>query len=173
MNGPHCRREAFVKRGVFRWLSRFLGRRHSRARRGCAPDRVRTLVALGRATAAFGLGSGGAPSAMAEAVRGLVIGIDRYVELPDLRGAVNDARDVAGALRRVGADDLVLLEESGWVEEVVVQLLPFDAGTDSGVTFTSANQVTDPPIAVARIHVSPFDMSAPLGTFTFTRTAHE
>ena len=56
----------------------------------------------------------------------------------------------------VGVHDLVLLEESGWVEEVVVQLLPFDAGTDSGVTFTSANQVTDPPIAVARIHVSPF-----------------
>ena len=100
-----------MKRGVFRWLSRFLGRRHSRARRGCAPDRVRTLVALGLATAAFGLGSGGAPSAMAEAVRGLVIGIDRYVELPDLQGAVNDARDVAGALRRVGADDLILLED--------------------------------------------------------------
>ncbi len=44
---------------------------------------------------------------------------------------------------------------------------------DSGVTFTSANEATDPPIAVSRVHVSPFDTAAPLGTFTFTRTANE
>ena len=73
----------------------------------------------------------------------------------------------------VGVHDLVLLEEGVWVEEVVAQLLPYDAGTDSGVTFTSANEVTDPPVAVARIHVSPLDTSTPLGTFTFTRTANE
>ena len=71
----------------------------------------------------------------------------------------------------VGVHDLALLEEGQWVEEVVVQLLPYDAGTDSGVTFTSANEITDPPVGVARIQVSPFDTSTPLGTFTFTRTA--
>ena len=73
----------------------------------------------------------------------------------------------------VGVHDLVLLEEGVWVEEVVVQLLPYDAGTDSGLTFTSANEATDPPVAVARLQVSPFDASTPLGTFTFTRTADE
>ena len=36
--------------------------------------------------------------AAAQTVRGLVIGIDAYDELRDLAGAVNDARDVAGAL---------------------------------------------------------------------------
>lgn len=52
----------------------------------------------------------GAPGAAAETVRGLVVGIDDYVELRDLQGAVNDARDIAGALARVGVRDLVVLE---------------------------------------------------------------
>ena len=52
----------------------------------------------------------GAPGAAAETVRGLVVGIDDYVELRDLQGAVNDARDIAGALARVGVRDLVVLK---------------------------------------------------------------
>ena len=47
----------------------------------------------------------------AQTVRGLVIGIDAYAELQDLAGAVNDARDLAGALSRAGVDDLVVLED--------------------------------------------------------------
>lgn len=52
----------------------------------------------------------GAPGAGAQEVRGLVIGINDYVELRDLAGAVNDARDVANALSGAGIDDLVVLE---------------------------------------------------------------
>ncbi|MCY4319252.1 MAG: caspase family protein [Alphaproteobacteria bacterium] len=51
-----------------------------------------------------------AASAQAQSVRALVIGIDDYRELPDLAGAVNDARDIARALSGVGVRDLTLLE---------------------------------------------------------------
>ena len=53
----------------------------------------------------------GPPRAEAQAARGLVIGIDKYVELANLRGAVNDARDVARALAGSGVQDLVVLED--------------------------------------------------------------
>ena len=66
----------------------------------------RVLLALG----VLGIAVYGAEPASAGAVRGLVIGIDQYVELPDLQGAVNDARDVARALLHVGAGDLTVLE---------------------------------------------------------------
>ena len=54
----------------------------------------------------------GTTPAAAQTVRGLVIGIDAYDELRDLAGAVNDARDVAGALAGAGIDDLVVLEDA-------------------------------------------------------------
>ena len=40
-----------------------------------------------------------------------MIGIDEYVELTDLRGAVNDARDLAETLSGTGVQDLVVLED--------------------------------------------------------------
>ena len=55
----------------------------------------------------------------AQTVRGLVIGIDAYAELQDLGGAVNDARDVAGALSRAGVGDLVVLEDEAASRERV------------------------------------------------------
>ena len=60
---------------------------------------------------AFTLAAIGTAPATAQTVRGLVIGIDAYDELTDLAGAVNDARDVAGALSRSGVNDLVVLED--------------------------------------------------------------
>ena len=51
----------------------------------------------------------GASGAAAQTVRGLVVGIDDYVEIGDLAGAVNDARDIAGALGAAGVRDLVVL----------------------------------------------------------------
>ena len=47
----------------------------------------------------------------AQTARALVIGIDEYAELPHLRGAVNDARDVTQALAGIGVRDLVVLED--------------------------------------------------------------
>ena len=61
-----------------------------------------------------------APRVEAQAVRGLVIGIDAYTELPDLRGAVNDARDVARALAGSGVQDLLVLEDDAATRTQIV-----------------------------------------------------
>lgn len=68
----------------------------------------------------------------------------------------------------VGVHGLDLLENGAWVEEVVVELLPYDAGTDSGSTFTSPNADTDPADPITRITGFPFAGTPPLGTFTFS-----
>lgn len=68
-----------------------------------------TSFAAAFATLAFaGMASGEAGAA----IRGLVIGIDQYPNLgakAQLAGAVNDARDIAQALAKAGAQDVVLL----------------------------------------------------------------
>ena len=72
----------------------------------------------------------------------------------------------------VGVSGLVLFENGNWVDERRVALVPWDAGTDSGVTFTSADVVTVPrqPItAIVTAPLSPGGLVTPLGTFTFTR----
>lgn len=63
-----------------------------------------------------------------------------------------------------------LLVDGEWVDELVVDLLPYDSGTDSGATFTSANQDTSPAEPIALITGFPLEGGVPLGTFTFTRT---
>lgn len=45
----------------------------------------------------------------------------------------------------VGISGLNLFENGNWIEEKTVLLYPYDAGTDSGVTFTSDNVATIPP----------------------------
>ena len=72
----------------------------------------------------------------------------------------------------VGVAGLALFENGDWVNERRVALVPWDAGTDSGVTFTSADVVTTPRQPVAPIvtaPLSPGGQVVPLGTFTFTR----
>ena len=72
----------------------------------------------------------------------------------------------------VGVSGLSLLENGAWVEQVVVELLPYDAGTDSGSNYTSPNQPTTSPEAIYKIESEPFQAGEtvpPLGTFTFTR----
>jgi len=72
----------------------------------------------------------------------------------------------------VGVTGLGLLEGGVWADLVVVELLPWDAGTDSGVIYTSRNAPTDPQGPIAVILDAPFmggDDVTPLGTFTFTR----
>ena len=68
----------------------------------------------------------------------------------------------------VGVHGLELFEDGNWVESKVVELMPYDAGTDSGLNFNSVNADTNPqePIAVL---AGPFAGLPPLGTFTFTR----
>ncbi len=71
----------------------------------------------------------------------------------------------------VGVSGLDLLSDGGWLPERTVDLFAYDAGTDSGPTYTSPNQDTNPPEPIARIEESPFVVGSelvPAGTFTFT-----
>jgi hypothetical protein len=51
----------------------------------------------------------------------------------------------------VGVRNLDLNPGGVWAEEIVVELFPFDAGTDSGTTYKSADQATTPPETIAAI----------------------
>jgi hypothetical protein len=66
----------------------------------------------------------------------------------------------------VGVSGLALFENGAWRDNVVVELLPYDAGTDSGIAFTSPNLVTSPAEPIALLG-APFTGAPPMGTFTF------
>ena len=72
----------------------------------------------------------------------------------------------------VGVDAVSLFVRGDWVDELVAELHPYDAGTDSGVTYGSGNLVTNPPEPISRITGFPLllnDTVLPFGTFTFRR----
>lgn len=70
----------------------------------------------------------------------------------------------------VGVHGLELLDAQGrFVDQIVVPLLAYDAGTDNGVNFTSSNQDQTPHAPIERVTGGPFTGNDPLGTFTFTR----
>lgn len=51
----------------------------------------------------------------------------------------------------VGIDSLDLCEGGRWKEQVVLDLYPHDAGTDSGFTFSSPNFATIPQDTVTEV----------------------
>jgi hypothetical protein len=72
----------------------------------------------------------------------------------------------------VGVSGLSLLENGEWVKNLTVSLLPYDAGTDSGVTFRSPDAVTVPRGVVTSLTGFPVSTDGnvlPFGTFTFRR----
>lgn len=72
----------------------------------------------------------------------------------------------------VGVSGLDLVENGDWVAEKVVVLQPWDAGTDSGATFSSADLRTSPAEPIHLIGTGPLLVGAsvpPVGTFTFRR----
>ncbi len=72
----------------------------------------------------------------------------------------------------VGVGSLELFRNGGWADEVVVELHPYDAGTDSGATFESPDLDTQPPDPIQPITGAPFlnqGVVQPMGTFTFQR----
>jgi len=72
----------------------------------------------------------------------------------------------------VGVAGLALYELGEWKDSVTVDLFPYDAGTDSGVTFSSPDAETLPRQVIARIIGFPFlngGSVLPLGTFRFDR----
>jgi hypothetical protein len=72
----------------------------------------------------------------------------------------------------VGVSGLNLIENGEWAKQVTVTLFPYDAGTDSGVTFRSPDEVTVPRGVITRLTVPPISQDGtvvPFGTFTFRR----
>jgi hypothetical protein len=67
----------------------------------------------------------------------------------------------------VGVSGLPLYEAGRWKGEVVIDLHPYDAGTDSGIDFLSANEDTQPHEPISLLTGFPFEGDPPLGTFTF------
>ncbi len=67
----------------------------------------------------------------------------------------------------VGVSGLNLMDGGVWSQQVNVPLMVYDAGSDSGTSYTSPNDDTDPPENVTALTTSPFDMNNILGTFTF------
>jgi hypothetical protein len=72
----------------------------------------------------------------------------------------------------VGVSGLSLLGDEGWVEERVVELVPYDAGTDSGLSYRSPNDPKEEPEGIFEIEGGPLvvgDEVPSLGRFWFAR----
>jgi len=69
----------------------------------------------------------------------------------------------------IAIHDIALLDGNGdFIEEIVIPLFPYDAGTDSGIEYASPNEVTDPPTGITRLQsIFPFS-SETVGTITLT-----
>jgi hypothetical protein len=67
----------------------------------------------------------------------------------------------------VGVDSLDLRDGDQWRQSVVMDLLPYDSGTDSGSDFQSSNRATNPPEHITQISEAPLDSGVPLGRFRF------
>jgi len=69
----------------------------------------------------------------------------------------------------VGVHGIDLLNNQFWVADAMYELLPYDSGTDSGATFTSANQNTNPAEVITQINENPLPNNVPLGVLFFER----
>ena len=72
----------------------------------------------------------------------------------------------------VGVMNLNLFENNSFVDEKIVTLYAYDAGTDSGINYTSPDEPTNPFVQIFKIEGYPFinnDVITPLGTFVFTK----
>lgn len=66
----------------------------------------------------------------------------------------------------VGAN---LYENGSFVSQKTVEAFPYDAGTDSGTEYTSANQATSPQGKIKKITYAPFDTVKTIATVKFTK----
>jgi hypothetical protein len=72
----------------------------------------------------------------------------------------------------VGVNGLNLFENGSFIDEKTVVLYPYDAGTDSGTSYTSSDEPTQPPVPISLLDDYPFvyeDELVPLGSFVFTK----
>lgn len=70
----------------------------------------------------------------------------------------------------LGVHDLDLVQDERWVDSITVELSAYDAGTDSGLAFTSGNLDTNPAEPISLLG-TPLDGTPALGTFTFSLIA--
>lgn len=68
----------------------------------------------------------------------------------------------------VGVSGLNLFDGGAWVTEMTVTLWSYDAGTDSGTSYTSADDDTNPAEPIALIDTPPIGNGVPVGEFVFT-----
>jgi hypothetical protein len=71
----------------------------------------------------------------------------------------------------VGVSRLPLFEGGRWLDQGTIELVAWDAGTDSGATFTSpdAPSIAGMPIAKIVTPLSPGSAVVPLGTLAVSR----
>lgn len=72
----------------------------------------------------------------------------------------------------VGVSGLSLLQKGQWADEAIATLFPWDAGTDSGITYAAENLESRPPTPIHRLLGFPVAVNgvvAPFGTMTFRR----
>jgi hypothetical protein len=72
----------------------------------------------------------------------------------------------------VGVSGLSLLPNGQWAEEIVATVFPWDAGTDSGVTYAAENFASVPPQPIHRLLGFPVAVNgvvAPFGRMRFVR----
>lgn len=72
----------------------------------------------------------------------------------------------------VGISGLNLLENGVWLENKTVDLFVYDAGTDDGANYISADADSNPKQLITKIKVSPFLVNGsikPIGTFKFQK----
>ena len=69
----------------------------------------------------------------------------------------------------IGVNGLNLRQDGQWIDQLSVNLLAYDSGTDSGLTFISSNDDTNPAQPISRITEPPFADNTPLGRFVFQR----
>lgn len=72
----------------------------------------------------------------------------------------------------IGVSGLSLFENDDWLIEKEVELYVYDAGTDSGETYTAKDLPTNPPERIRKIDGYAFTINGsvlPIGTFTFKR----
>lgn len=72
----------------------------------------------------------------------------------------------------IGVRDIQLFENGTWVSSKTVNVNIYDSGTDSGLSYTSPNQVTSPQVPIFMITDAPLGTTGivpVLGTMTFER----
>ncbi len=69
----------------------------------------------------------------------------------------------------IGVDSLSLLDENEeWIDEIIMDLYAYDAGTDDGMDYNSSNQDTNPQEVISSLQsVEPFSPEI-IGTLTIT-----